>query len=639
MAIFSLDLETTSTDFNRGSIIMASWCGTDLVPHAELWSNLLRNKIARWLYDPKNTVITQNGVFDYSWLLKKGIIVRAKQHDTMIASHVIESNAPADLGSLVNRYLTQELFDNAGIEIQIDETWKKDGPKLWLKENSKWIRREKGRKPHFGDVPTSLLLSYAKKDALHTLLVWFTLKGFLKGKNKWSYDLDMAMLPIILGMKLRGIPLDVSLCRRRKLELEKEQQAFLDYFNIDKVGPKAIIEKIFPVLGIKPRYKTEKGNWRLNERAIRQYQVLFPEHAEILERLIQYRKAKQSSGTYYSGWLKCLHRGKINPTFNLTNAKTGRFSSSGPNFQNVKKRGGERAAFLVRPGYINLHWDYDQIELRILAHYSREPHLVDIFQKGIDPHTRTVELMGITEENAKSFLSGKYREQDPRFIGKQVNYSYWYGMGPLALSLDLGIPLKKAKELFQRYRMAYPKAETWSRNTINEAKRIGYVEDIFGRRYYPDDKWSYYKLINYLIQGTAAQVIKLGMLRAQYFLCKDPRFLTIIRDIPLHTMHGIELLTIHDEIGIEVEDKQKKVEYVIPGITEALTIKDIFIIPLTVGLKWTRTNWAELKEIEKEPITWGTIKDEKRHKMHSSRHKRKKTLGIQSAKKGYSKIW
>lgn len=604
MAIFSLDIETTSLDHLRGSIISVSWCGTDLKPVSREWTNKTRYIIAEMVSNPKNTIITQNGVFDFCWLIKEGMVIKAKRQDTMIASHVIHSNKSAALDALVDRYLHQEVLDKAGIDVILDPDWKDGGPKAWIKENKKWFKQEYNRKPHYGDVPRTMLHEYAKKDSLYTLLVWFAMRDFLTDKAKWTYDLNMSMVPIVLGMNLRGIPINLELCRKRLKVLKAQQVKFLRKYNIDKVGPLALRDIIFPSLGIELKYKTEKGNWRFNERSMRRYQIEYPEHREELEQVIQYRKAKQSDSTYYTGFIYRSYRRKIYPVFNLTKAKTGRFSSSGPNLQNIKKKGDERAVFLVRPEHINIHWDFDQVELRILAHYSEETNLLDIFNRGIDPHTRTAELMEIDEKTAATYLIGKYRDQKPRFIGKQLNFSFWYGMGIDTFCLDLGIPRSKGETLYAKYRDAFPNAIAWSKRVINKAKIDGYVEDIFGRQYRPDDRWSYYKLINYLIQGTAAQIMKIAMFRAQRLLHKDSKNVNIVQEILPHTMHGMQLLTVHDEIGIEFLDNPETVHWAMKNITEALTIRDVFILPLTVSAKWTRTNWKELQEVSEVPITW-----------------------------------
>lgn len=604
MAIYSLDIETTSLDFLRGHIISVSWCGTDLAPISRNWNDRTKAKVRAIVENPRNTIITQNGVFDYAWLVREGLEIKAKREDTMIGSHVIESNRPAGLASLVQRYLIQEILDEAGINVQVDYAWKKNGPDLWIKENKKAFKKEHSRVPHMGDCPRQLLHEYAKKDALYTLLVWYAMRDYITKQLKWSYDLDMAIVPIVIGMKLRGVPINIELCRERIKQLRIQQKKYLQFFGIEKVGPLALRNVIFPKLKIKLKYKTEKGNWKFDEKTLRRYQIAYPQNADIIEETIQYRKAKQSDKTYYTSYLFCSYKRKIYPTFNLTNAKTGRLSSSNPNLQNVKKAGEERQVFLVRPGYINVHWDYDQIELRILAHYSQERELIRIFEEGIDPHTRTAELMGITEKTAAYYLTGSFRNKPPRFIGKALNYSYWYGMGVDALSLGLGITMDKGRALLQCYRDAYPDAVSWSNSIIEEAKNVGYVEDLFGRRYYPDDHYSYYKLVNYLIQGTAAQVMKIGMLRAQKYLYKNKDLVNVVRAIRPTDVKAMQLLTIHDELGLELPDKKNVVLPIIKKLNKILTIEEPFIVPLTISSKWTRKHWQDLKETSEFPIPW-----------------------------------
>ena len=600
----SLDIETTGLDPQRNRILSISMCGTDLEPISVLWDPSVRGDLQRIANNPRTTLITQNGPFDYSYLVKAGLTFRCKREDTFVGAHVLEPNERAGLQYLVRRYLTKEVMEAAGLgHIKIDYHWKEKGPESWIKANKKWFKKVHGREPNMSDCPAWLVHSYARKDALYTLLIYYVMKNALNGSVKFVYRLDMDMIPIVVGMKLRGIPLDIKFCRDNLKILRKSQRQFLKTYQIEKVGPLALKNIIFPKLGIKLTYKTPKGNYKLDEQTLRRYQVKYPEHSDTIEKIIQYRKAKQSDSTYFASYLSHVKHGKIFPTFHISKARTGRFSSSDPNLQNVKKDGEVRDAFLVRSGFMDIHWDYDACELRILAHYSEEPNLVEIFRKGIDPHARTAELMGIDKESVKHFLSSKFRDQEPRFVGKQLNFSFWYGMGIDKFCLDMGIARKIGEDLYARYKRAYPDAVNWSRRIISQVKGKGYIEDIFGRIYKPICYGAEYKVVNYIIQGTAGGVLKIGMQKVENSLWLPEYREKHIRAFRIDRMRGIMYLTLHDEIGVEVPDKKEIVEPLIKRVTEDLTFKGM-LIPLTVSPKWTRTSWGKLQKLSKVPITF-----------------------------------
>jgi DNA polymerase-1 len=300
-------------------------------------------------------------------------------------------------------------------------------------------------------------------------------------------------------------------------------------------------------------------------------------------KILAYRAFTKLQNTYVDALPKLIHAktGRIHTSFNQTVTATGRLSSSNPNLQNIPVRSEEgrriRTAFIPEPGYVLLSADYSQIELRLLAHLSQDPLLIESFQKGQDVHARTASELFAAPLGAVS--------TDQRREAKTINFGIIYGMGATRLARSLGIPFKTAQEYIAQYFSRYAGIKTYMDSVLVEARAKGYVTTLLGRRrYFPDLQSKNAQLvataermaINTPIQGTAADLIKMAMVAIDKRLTQER--------IPARM-----LLQVHDELLFEVQES--KVEQIKRLVQELMEGVAPLRVPLKVDLG-TGTNWG-----------------------------------------------
>ncbi|MBU4128607.1 DNA polymerase I, partial [bacterium] len=302
--------------------------------------------------------------------------------------------------------------------------------------------------------------------------------------------------------------------------------------------------------------------------------------------LIKYRELAKLKSTYIDALPLLInsHTGRVHTSFNQTITATGRLSSSEPNLQNIPIRtelGRKiRKAFIPQKGYILLSADYSQIDLRVLAHISKDEALRDAFFKDEDIHSRTAcEIFGLSKEEVTPEL---------RRMAKTVNFGLSYGMSPFGLSRDLGIPLKEAEQYIIKYFERYSGVKKYIEEIIEEAKQTGYVTTLLKRRRYipeinhPDPRLSNFAkraAINTPIQGTSADIIKVAMLEISERIKKE-------------ALKTKMIIQIHDELLFEVpEDEVEKVSRLAKEIMEGAIELEV---PIRVDIK-TGRNWAEIQ--------------------------------------------
>ncbi len=578
MTIKAVDLETTGLDPYRHSIVSVSTCGGTLVPNSQNWTKLVRDRLYSFLANSKNTVVVQNSVFDCNFLIRNGFKINARIEDTMIGAHILEPNLRVDLHSLVKRYLWPVRNE---IGIEIDLNWK-DALKEYMAPRKRAFKKEHGRVMSFQDLPQEVLHKYGKLDSLYCLLVWIAVEQLLKQNNLYkNYETDMKIVPIVLKMCYRGVKLDTKHCREQIKILQKENRMIAAKFPSMKLSsPKVVGEKVLPKMGVKIMYFTEKGNIKTDENSMRRYAKKFPKVMDILD----FRKNNKSIGSYYQAYLNRSYHGVVHPTLRVAAAKTGRLSCADPNLQQMKRKGKIRSSFIPRPGYLFLCADYDQIEMRLIACKSRDPALLKTFKRGDDVHITTMKLLGIDKKKMVKVLRGN----EPRFVAKQLNYKLWYGMGSAALSNELVIEESIVRNMIQKYWAVYSYGRAFFDLVASRSVAQGEIRDEFGRMYKPENEYSGYKCVNYLIQGAASTIMKNGMIKV------DPM------------LNGIDarmLLVIHDEFVIEVKDDPAIYSELVPKITTAVNDTKGYEIPIVVTLKWSRKSLAKddlrpLKELE-----------------------------------------
>ncbi len=417
-----------------------------------------------------------------------------------------------------------------------------------------------------------------------------TLRGKMEkeGMDKLFHEIEMPLSNVLYDMESTGFCVDSSILQsigddysRRLDDIARAIYALAGTeFNIN--SPKQLGEILFVKLGLAMGRKTKTGY----STDIEVLEKLYDEHP-IIEKIIEYRQLSKIKSTYVDGLLSLMDRTecRVHTTFNQTATATGRISSTEPNLQNIPIRtemGREiRRAFLS--GYPNgmlVAADYSQIELRILAHISQDPVMIDAFLTGQDIHTRTAaEVFDVPMDQVTGAM---------RSSAKAVNFGIVYGISDFGLARNLGIPRKKAAEYIRKYLEKYSGVKRYMDEIIEQTKEKGYVTTLFGRRrYVPELKSSNFSIrsfgervaLNTPIQGTAADIIKLAMIRVH-------------AELNRREMASKLILQVHDELVIdavadEIGDIQKLLKNNMENVAE-------LCIPLTAQVS-TGKSWYDTK--------------------------------------------
>ncbi|HEY3373823.1 MAG TPA: DNA polymerase I [Candidatus Aquicultor sp.] len=421
------------------------------------------------------------------------------------------------------------------------------------------------------------IASYKLKDKLEEQLKE-------KRQIKLFEEVEMPLVPVLATMEHQGVGLDIDYLE----DLAKEVDLFLENieneiyslaeqeFNIN--SPQQLGFILFEKLGL-PKSKKTKTGYSTDANVLNRLLTVHP----IVEKIIAYRELAKLKSTYIDALPKIISPddGRLHTSFNQTVTTTGRLSSSNPNLQNIPVRTelGQRIreAFIpTNRGDVFLSADYSQIELRLLAHYSGEPVLIKAFQEDRDIHEATaVEVFGVQPEQVTSQM---------RRIAKVVNFGVLYGMSPFGLSERLGMSVGDARKFISRYFERLPKVEEFIQKTIAEASKCGYVETLLGRRrYIPELKSTNNNLrslgerfaVNAPLQGTAADIIKLAMVR-------------IDKQLAEQELQTKMVLQVHDELIFEVpENERERAEKLIRLLMENAYPLDVKLkIDVAMGINW-----------------------------------------------------
>jgi DNA polymerase-1 len=373
--------------------------------------------------------------------------------------------------------------------------------------------------------------------------------GRLEGEERllWLYrEVERPLSAVLAHMEATGVRLDVAYLRALSLEVAEEIARFeAEVFRLAghpfNLNSRDQLERVlFDELGLPAIGKTEKTGKRSTSAAV--LEALREAHP-IVEKILQYRELTKLKSTYIDPLPDLIHprTGRLHTRFNQTATATGRLSSSDPNLQNIPVRTplGQRIrrAFIAEEGWLLVALDYSQIELRVLAHLSGDENLIRVFQEGRDIHTETASWMfGVPREAVDPLM---------RRAAKTINFGVLYGMSAHRLSQELAIPYEEAQAFIGRYFQSFPKVRAWIEKTLEEGRRRGYVETLFGRRRYVPDLEARVKSVreaaermafNMPVQGTAADLMKLAMVKL------FPR---------LEEAGGRMLLQVHDELVLE----------------------------------------------------------------------------------------
>ncbi len=401
-------------------------------------------------------------------------------------------------------------------------------------------------------------------------------------------EIEMPLIPVLYKMEMEGIELDTESLGVFSASLKKRIGQLTR--NITKLAgvefnlnsPSQLADVLFITLGLSTKgiKKTKTGF----STAAPELEKLWDTH-EIIPLLSEYRELTKLQSTYVEALPKLVAKdGRVHTSFNQTVAATGRLSSSDPNLQNIPIKtelGREiRKAFVAPRGKILVAADYSQIELRLAAVIAKDKPFIQAFQEGADIHTRTAaEVWEVAQEKVTS---------EQRRAAKAINFGILYGMGPRSLSRSTGLSMEEAKRFIERYFEIHHAIREYLDQTKIKAHTDGYVETMFGRRRYLPEIQSGVPMlvasaermaINMPVQGTAADIMKMAMLRVDGWLKKS--------QWPARL-----LLQVHDELVLEVE--KAAVESVMAGVKEMMESVASFEVPLVVDVE-SGKNWGEMK--------------------------------------------
>ncbi len=400
-------------------------------------------------------------------------------------------------------------------------------------------------------------------------------------------DIELPLTEVLASMELAGVALDADGVRAFGENLEKQIKDQLDYiyqevgyeFNVN--SPKQLSKALFEDLGLPPQRRTKSG-WSTDAETLDALRLKSP----VIDTILQYRTYQKLNSTYVEGLLKEVKDdGRIHSTFNQTETRTGRISSNEPNMQNIPVRtelGSQmRAFFTARQDWFLADADYSQIELRILADISGDEALQQAFIDGEDIHRATAaRVHGMPPEMITPAL---------RSSAKAVNFGIVYGIGAFSLSKDIGVSVKEADKFIQNYFKSYPKVREYMDDAVAYGKEHGYVKTKYGRRRPVPELASSNRNIqnqgerismNTPIQGTAADIIKIAMIRV-YGRLRDEK------------LEARLILQVHDELIIETPPHEK--EEVEAILKEEMEAAATLAVPLVVDVHSGKT-WLDTKE-------------------------------------------
>jgi DNA polymerase-1 len=447
------------------------------------------------------------------------------------------------------------------------------------------------------EVPIEKAAPYAVADAEVILRLKPLLEEDLKKVNavKLFEDLDMPAVPVLSQMVMAGISLDEDFLSVISAKLEKElaeiaEQVYKlvgEEFNLN--SPQKLSHALFEQLKIEPPDGTRKTASGHYSTAAEVLEALRDEH-EIVNWVMSYRELAKLKSTYVDALPKQINprTGRVHTSYNQTGSVTGRIASSEPNLQNIPirtERGRQvRQAFVASPGNMLLAVDYSQIELRVVAHIANDKAMIDAFKAGQDIHATT----------AAAILGKELKDvnKDDRRNAKAVNFGLIYGMSAFGLTRSTELTLAEAQDFVKAYFERFPGIRTYLDETKELATEQGYVETLLGRRrHFPGLRDGTNAIvrsrlereaINSPIQGTAADIMKLAMLRVAEALKKSD-------------LKSQMLLQVHDELVLDCPEDELRAtaKLVSEEMSKAYTLK----VPLQTEMSWGR-NWREMETLE-----------------------------------------
>jgi len=534
----------------------------------QLSLDLVIEKLKPILEDPKIIKIGQNIKYDAHIFLNNGVNLKGIDEDTMLMSYILESNQSHGMDKLSKRYLGHDCISYESLvgkgvkQIAFDQVYIEDAA------------------------------PYAAEDADVTFQLFQHLQKLLK-ENKELLNvyktIEIPSMQALINVERNGVLIDPRILQEQSHEiggklinLEKEAFILADQpFNLS--SPKQLREILFEKLEIKPLKKTPTGTPSTSEEVLQALAQDYPLPKLILE----HRSLSKLKNTYTDKLPKMINQdtGRVHTSYNQAVAITGRLASSDPNLQNIPIRTPEgrkvREAFIASKGSKILSADYSQIELRIMAHLSKDKRLIQAFKNNEDIHRITAAEIFNTSIDAIT--------KEQRRYAKVINFGLIYGMGPFSLAKNLNIERSAAQNYIERYFMQYPSVKKYMEDAKQFARENGFVETHFGRRLWLPEingtngiarAGAERAAINGPMQGTAADLIKLAMIEVHNWIKKEPN------------IKGKMIMQVHDELVFEVPNNEVETfKKMIPNLMEKVASLSVpLIVDIGEGNNWEQAH-------------------------------------------------
>lgn len=578
--VVAFDTETTSLDSMKAELVGVSFA---VAPHEAAYVPLTHDyldapqqlertrvleQLQPLLHDKNKTIIGQNLKYDIKVLKHYGVEITAPIYDTLLESYVLNNvSTRHDMDTLALKYLDHKT-------ISFEDIAGKGAKQLT-----------------FNQIDIETAGPYAAEDADITLRLHHVFQeelGRSPDLKKVLDDIEEPLMPILADMEYRGVYIDAAMLQQQSQELEKRisslQKEIYEVagqeFNID--SPKQLQRILFDILKLPILKKTPKGQPSTAENVMQELALDYP----IPKLILEYRSLAKLKSTYTDKLPLQIDpkTGRVHTHYNQTITSTGRLSSKDPNLQNIPVRHEEgrriRQAFIAPPHHVLVSADYSQIELRIMAHLSKDPGLVSAFEQGLDVHKSTAaEVFGVSLEEVTPEL---------RRRAKAINFGLMYGMSSFGLAQQLGIDRGEAEEHMKVYFERYPSVQDYMHQARAVAEKHGYVETLFGRRVYVPEihssnihrkKGAERAAVNAPLQGTAADIIKLAMINVQDWIGAGDT--------------GVQMIMqVHDELIFEVpkaelDDAKQQIK---SRMEQATQLSVPLIVDVGVGESWDQAH-------------------------------------------------
>ena len=610
--VVAFDTETSGLnwDLDRVFLIQVGWGEDDNYAFTEP----VFSYVKQILEDDCSEKVAHNVKFDKHFCQNVGIFVKGRLHDTATMARLL---FPASV-SLKLKDLSKQLIDkNADMPERLLKRWMN----AEKRRRSKLLTvalREKGytRKEYdalvqegkplptdmkqvvdsidlevtYADVPKEIMEPYATSDTKYTLKLFYKLGAKIRANGLIDvYKRDMRTMTHVYHWERTGMYADVEYLRtglyygNGKLSLLEKEIHQMAGTVVNLNSPKQLME-LFEKRGYKLESTDEAHLKKIKDRDV------------LADRILMYRGYTKMIGTYFKPILKKVeaNQGRLHGSFNVSGPVTGRFSSSNPNLQNIPKEFKDpmlqvRKAIRPTPGYLLVFMDYSQMEVRIMAEYSKDEKLLKAVIEGEDLHTNTA--LAIDPRAKELYIPGVHKDDQPaefqkiRSHAKRTTFGIFYGIGANKLSKQIGVDVATARLYIENFFKMYPGVYRFIQNVQNVAlQRPGYwVRNKYGRVYWGEED-RLYALVDYLIQGTGADMAKIAIDRCERILAdKKSRIISMI----------------HDELVFEIHESEMGL---IPYLHAEMTRFPEFSVPIEVDVEYSDTTWAEKKPYKFTPL-------------------------------------